>query len=274
MSSTGEVLKKQLRITVSRFGRSLWSAISRVQREWFKVKYCCFYDIFQSNEISTRWGRRPRRGETVLTTRPITSYRHPMVNMETWIPAQLDTMPLFNSHDVKECGSIAPPGHFGWFVPVSLSRFDDNWATFAKRETAARFDVDEITLDNVRNFTVDPATRAHYCQESFCHDGMYIPERCRGEPCALLFAGFGNVTDFVRDHIDRMKLYVKVIWVGPELKHVTETLTENLTLLNSAAPAGNRYLAHFFVHALVFGLVFLFLRRYEYALWHESWEAV
>ncbi|XP_043507447.1 uncharacterized protein LOC122527382 isoform X1 [Frieseomelitta varia] len=172
--------------------------------------------------------------------------KHPMVNMETWIPAQLDTMPLLNSHDVKECGSIAPPGHFGWFVPVSLSRFSDNWMTFAKRETAARFDVDEMTLENVRNFTMDPVTRAHYCQESFCQDGMYIPERCRGKPCALLFAGYSNVTDFVRDHIDRMKLYVKVIWVGPELKHVTETLTENLTLLNSAAPAGNRSLV--FLH--------------------------
>lgn len=181
-----------------------------------------------------------------------------MVNMETWIPAQLDTMPLLNSHDVKECGSIAPPGHFGWFVPVSLSRLGDNWATFAKRETAARFDVDELTLDNVRNFTMDPVTKAHYCQESFCQDGMYIPEWCRGEPCALLFTGYSNVTDFVRDHIDRMKLYVKVIWVGPELKHVTETLTENLTSLNSAAPAGNRYLAHFFVHALVLVGIFIF----------------
>lgn len=175
----------------------------------------------------------------------ITSYRHPMVNMETWIPTQLDTMPLLNSHDVKECGSIAPPGHFGWFIPALLSSLDDNWVTFAKRETAARFDVDEITLGNVRNLTVDPATGAHYCQESFCQDGMYIPERCRGKPCALLFAGYSNVTDFVREHIDRMKLYVKVIWIGPELKHVTETLTENLASLNSAAPAGNRYLFTF-----------------------------
>ncbi|XP_068980549.1 uncharacterized protein [Bombus flavifrons] len=157
----------------------------------------------------------------------------PMVNMEVWIPTHLDTMSLQNSLDVKECGSIAPPGHFGWFVPVALSRPGDSWIIFTKRETAARFDVDEFTLDNIRNFTINPATKTDYCQQSFCQDGLYIPEWCQGKPCALLLTSYGNITDFVKDHIDQLNLYVKVAWVGPNLKYVTETLTKELLLIRN-----------------------------------------
>lgn len=163
-----------------------------------------------------------------------------MVNMEVWIPTHLDTMSLQNSLDVKECGSIAPPGHFGWFIPVALSRPGDSWIIFTKRETAARFDVDEFTLDNIRNFTINPATKADYCQQSFCQDGLYIPEWCQGKPCALLLTSYGNITDFVKDHIDQLKLYVKVAWVGPNLKYVTKTLTKELLLIRNSTH--DRYL--------------------------------
>ncbi|XP_017886547.1 uncharacterized protein LOC108628852 [Ceratina calcarata] len=155
--------------------------------------------------------------------------RLPMVNMEVWIPPQLDTMPLLTSHDVKECGSIAPPGHFGWFVPAALSRLHDSWITFTKRETAARFAVDERTLESVRNFTTDPETRTHYCNESFCQRGMYVPDWCQNETCALLLTSYPDATDFVRSHIEEMRLYVKVAWVGSNLKYLSETLTEELS---------------------------------------------
>lgn len=176
----------------------------------------------------------------------ISSNRVPMVNMEVWIPTHLDTMSLQNSLDVKECGSIAPPGHFGWFVPVALSRPGDSWIIFTKRETAARFDVDEFTLDNIRNFTINPATKADYCQQSFCQDGLYIPEWCQGKPCALLLTSYGNITDFVKDHIDQLKLYVKVAWVGPNLKYVTETLTKELLLIRNLTH--DRYLFDTFLN--------------------------
>ncbi|CAK9812828.1 Insulin-like peptide receptor [Anthophora plagiata] len=166
-----------------------------------------------------------------------------MVNMEVWIPSQMDTMPLLDTHDVKECGSIAPPGHFGWFVPAALSKLGDSWITFARRETAARFDMDEFTLSIVKNFTVDPITKTYYCQESFCQQGMYIPERCQEGSCALLLTGDPNVTDFVKDHIDKMNLYVKVAWVGSNLKYLTETLSKELLIgLNSTKPAVDRSL--------------------------------
>lgn len=161
-----------------------------------------------------------------------------MVNMEVWFPPQVDTTPLLHSHDLKECGSIAPPGHFGWFVPAALSRLEDCWTVFTRPETAARFDVDEFTLENLRNFTVDPVTESHFCEEPFCERGMYIPQWCRGNPCALLLTSYTNVTDFVKDHIDEMELYVKVAWVGSNLKYVTETLTKELLARKSDT---NRY---------------------------------
>lgn len=163
-----------------------------------------------------------------------------MVNMEVWIPPQLDTMPLLNSHEVKECGSIAPPGHFGWFVPIALSRRSDSWIIFTELEKASRFEMDESTLENIRNFTIDPKNRTYYCQESYCQRGMYIPEWCQGKPCALLLTSYINATSFVKDHIDQMKLYVKVIWFGSNLKHVIK-LAEELLFDRNSSTSTDRY---------------------------------
>lgn len=160
--------------------------------------------------------------------------------MEVWIPPQLDTMPLLNSHDVKECGSIAPPGHFGWFVPIALSRRSDSWIIFTELEKASRFEMDESTLESIRNFTIDPKTKTYYCQESYCQQGMYIPEWCQGKPCALLLTSYIDVTNFVKDHIDQMKLYVKVIWFGSNLKHVIK-LAEKLLFDRNSSTSTDRY---------------------------------
>lgn len=166
--------------------------------------------------------------------------------MEVWIPPQLDTMPLLNSHDVKECGSIAPPGHFGWFVPIALSRRSDSWIIFTELEKASRFEMDESTLESIRNFTIDPKTKTYYCQESYCQQGMYIPEWCQGKPCALLLTSYIDVTNFVKDHIDQMKLYVKVIWFGSNLKHVIK-LAEKLLFDRNSSTSTDRYVARFFI---------------------------
>lgn len=154
-----------------------------------------------------------------------------MVNMEVWIPPQEDTMPLLNRYDVKECGSVSAPGRFGWFVPERLSTPGDNWRTFVRQETAARFDVDEANLEKIRDLTIDPMTGKHYCVENFCAGGMYVPDQCRAignstQTCALLLVGHTDSTDFIKDHIDQLKLYVKVVWVGSNLKALVKSLTK------------------------------------------------
>lgn len=174
-----------------------------------------------------------------------------MVNMEVWIPPQQDTMPLLKRYDVKECGSIAPPGYFGWFIPQELSRPDDTWLIFSKLEKVSRFSIDGTYLSIVKNFTIDPKTSNYYCQEVFCQDGIYVPEYCHTSEmfgqvsrCALLLTGYPDETDFVKDHIDQMKLYVKVAWVGPHLKHLTKYLTKEYMQFtqNTSAPIDNRYI--------------------------------
>ncbi|XP_054006339.1 uncharacterized protein LOC128891132 [Hylaeus anthracinus] len=175
-------------------------------------------------------------------------FTHPMVNMETWIPPQLDTVPLLNTRHVKDCGSVASPGHFGWFVPKALSRLE-SWVTFLRPETAARFDVDDTTLLRIQKFTIDPSVNSFYCEEKYCRQGMYVPKWCQGheqmtQHCALLFASQPDVTNFVKSAIEKMKLYVKVAWVGPHLKNLTDDLTTEYTQLanNSTALTDNRSL--------------------------------
>lgn len=62
---------------------------------------------------------------------------------------------------------------------------------------------------------------------------MYIPERCKNKNCALLLAPFYNVTKFVIDHVNEMKLYVNIIWLGPNLKYVSDKLTQKYAKQNS-----------------------------------------
>lgn len=170
--------------------------------------------------------------------------------MEVWIPPQQDTIPLLNKYDVKECGLVAPPGHFGWFVPEALSRPDDNWLIFTRLETAGRFAIDEVYMPTIKNSTLRPNTGDdYYCREAYCQHGMYVPEQCqsqgqqRAPNCALLLAAYPDVTGFVKEHIDQMKLYVKVAWVGPHLRNLSKYLTKEYMQFarNSSATVENRY---------------------------------
>ncbi|XP_016841856.1 uncharacterized protein LOC100115038 [Nasonia vitripennis] len=169
-----------------------------------------------------------------------------MVNMEVWIPPHLDTVPLLSKHDVLKVGVVAPPGHFGWFIPDRLSRLNDSWITFTKQETAARFDVDEVNLRKIINATMKPDNE-YYCQESFCHEGMYIPPQCqshklKSQPCALLLADYSEATKFIKDHIDNWKLYVRVAWVGPNLKQIIKSLTKEYLQLTQNSALADRSL--------------------------------
>ncbi|XP_008543958.2 uncharacterized protein LOC103568771 [Microplitis demolitor] len=172
-----------------------------------------------------------RMSET-LTYTDQTIVPETMVNMEVWIPPQEDTMQILSRYDVKECGSITTPGRFNWYIPVELSDPDDSWRTFAYPETASRFDLNDNILKIINNLTQAPNGR-YYCQEAFCNKGMYIPPHCKNHSnqnnkssCALLLASESDITYFIKDHIDILKLYVKVIWIGPHLRNFTKFLTK------------------------------------------------
>ncbi|XP_029161523.1 receptor-type guanylate cyclase gcy-5-like [Nylanderia fulva] len=200
-------------------------------------------DKFNASEVFERLSEKPTYNEHRIV--PTT-----MVNMEVWIPPQQDTSPLLSKYNVKECGSIAPPGYFGWFVPEALARPDESWSVFSRLETASRYAVDEAYLSIIKNSTINPDTRDYYCHEIFCQHGMYVPDQCQSQgqqrtpKCAMLLAEYPDVTLFVKEHIDQMKLYVTVAWVGPNLRYLTKNLTREYMQFgwNSSASIENRSL--------------------------------
>ncbi|XP_033208855.1 uncharacterized protein LOC117167784 isoform X3 [Belonocnema kinseyi] len=160
-----------------------------------------------------------------------------MVNMELWIPPQLDTMSLLNKYNVKEVGSIAPPGRFGWFVPESLAKPEDNWQILTKLDSASRFVLDDDNSEMIKSSLINPKTNEFYCELDFCQNGMYIPKQCEDKikNCATLLAENPDVTSFVKSHIDQLKLYVKVAWVGPNLKNLTKQLTKSVENISNTS---------------------------------------
>ncbi|XP_014212740.1 receptor-type guanylate cyclase gcy-3-like [Copidosoma floridanum] len=172
-----------------------------------------------------------------------------MVNMEVWVPPQIDIKALRTKHDVLEAGVVRSPGYLGWFIPAKLFKINDSsWLTFTKQETAGRFDVDDFNLKKIMSATLK-SEEEYYCQEEFCQKGMYIPPQCQSykknvQPCALLLSDYSYATKFIKNHIDHWKLYVKVAWVGPHLRQIVKSLTKEYLLPNTSQPTKSLVILH------------------------------
>lgn len=76
-----------------------------------------------------------------------------MINLEVWVPVEYDPTLLLNIRYVRDCGTIAPPGKFGWFIPKinlkSLSTYvnwvdkveDVHWSLFRLANFSSMFDI-------------------------------------------------------------------------------------------------------------------------------------
>lgn len=51
-----------------------------------------------------------------------------------------------------------------------------------------------------------------------------MPDHCQNEQCVILLSGFKEDTHFVIEHIDQLKLYVKIVWFGENLRYVIQKL--------------------------------------------------
>lgn len=156
-----------------------------------------------------------------------------MVNLEVWFPPEKNFIPWDQAYHVKEYGIIAPPGRFGWFIPTSLSNVTknmDHWQIFTSSETAKYFAFTNVEMESMIQPNMKSSTTSkYYCEESFCEAGMYVPDRCHTNTCAVLLAGYADSTGFVVEHISTLKLYVKVAWVGPHLRSIVRSFTKILT---------------------------------------------
>lgn len=88
-----------------------------------------------------------------------------MINVEVWVPPELDVMPLIDTHYVNEGGNIAPPGRFGWFIPMNLTNpiraykttatQDIHWTFFRDQTFSEIFDItDREDLDYIKSKSV------------------------------------------------------------------------------------------------------------------------
>lgn len=100
-----------------------------------------------------------------------------MINLEVWVPPNMDVIPLTDIRYVNEGGTVASAGRFGWYIPreltAPLKRFnkkwvvtdlDVHWAVFRDQEFASIFDItDPNQLNYLRNNSLlDNATRHVY----------------------------------------------------------------------------------------------------------------
>ncbi|XP_069698476.1 uncharacterized protein [Periplaneta americana] len=152
-----------------------------------------------------------------------------MVNLEVWVPPNTNLIEFTDAYHVKDCGTTAPPGRFGWFVPTQLAHIVpgmDHWRIFADEKTAGIFSMSDRDLSYVQAFARINSTDKYYCEESYCTTGLFTPSQCNGAPsCAVLLADHPGETGFVVPHILELQLYVQVVWVGPNLRWLTDTLT-------------------------------------------------
>lgn len=76
-------------------------------------------------------------------------------------------------------------------------------------------------------------------------EAEYIPDQCQNDRCVTLLSGHQEDTFFVTEHIDELKLHVKIIWFGDNLRYVTQTLLKQFSDKRSAE---NRNKAFVVVH--------------------------
>lgn len=71
-----------------------------------------------------------------------------MINLEVWVPPEFDTVAILDTHHVRDCGTIAPPVRFGWFIPLikqdaitPSSSQDIHWSFFKNPTYVSLYDI-------------------------------------------------------------------------------------------------------------------------------------
>lgn len=133
-------------------------------------------------------------------------------------------------------------GRFGWFMPKDLIKSDQLHPppipyTIFKKNSGEQFDrflFDTSVLKQllvyililnllVEKFKINAISQINNINSSE-FEAEYEPARCRDEKCVTLLSGHQEDTHFVRDHIDQWELYVKVVWLGENLRYVIQKL--------------------------------------------------
>ncbi|CAL4076058.1 unnamed protein product [Meganyctiphanes norvegica] len=146
-----------------------------------------------------------------------------MINLEVWSP------PGYNSQDeqdseIKATSTLGVGGRFGWFLPEKLSTITgftpEHWRSYTNPNSSVLnfFKRSKQEMSELSRLTIDPKTGSYYCTEvDGCKRGIYEPKWCQGEVCAVLFSSTTDISFFLHKQIEDLKMYVKVVWIGPNL---------------------------------------------------------
>ncbi|XP_059485869.1 receptor-type guanylate cyclase gcy-19-like isoform X2 [Neocloeon triangulifer] len=172
-----------------------------------------------------------------------------MINLEIPLTANQDLhlasgLPR-GSIDVEDCGNTGPVGRFAWYIPTGIVNHfkgqqvnqppPDHWRLFTKPEWTTIFDQD---VSQFAKYTRDLKTKDFFCKKAYCVDGVHTPDQCQQNAkgkakCATLLADKPENTEFVVKQISALKLFVRVVWVGPHLEMLAEQFADSLNLSGS-----------------------------------------
>ncbi|KAH1013429.1 atrial natriuretic peptide receptor 2 [Dendroctonus ponderosae] len=159
------------------------------------------------------------------------------INLEVWISPDYDT---YVTDLVKECGSVSPPGRFGWFIPISMTKPIQNyfnpdnmsdiksihWRHFRDRKFVDNFHIADSLLEilHTKGYTKQRDNQEYVCPAANCTRSLYVPKQCEYEICAVLLTSEWSAMQFVLLHIRENNLYVKVLFLGPNLLNAVNYL--------------------------------------------------
>ncbi|XP_076270946.1 uncharacterized protein LOC143202875 isoform X1 [Rhynchophorus ferrugineus] len=159
------------------------------------------------------------------------------INLEVWIPPDYDT---YATDFVIECGSVSPPGRFGWFIPNELTgpirdyynpnKLNDirsiHWRFFRDEKVVKFFDIDVNQMPLKKYLTA--ISEENSCPQNICDGTMFTPTYCKSgkQRCGLLLSSNYNSTKFVIKHIKENKLLMRVLFVGDDLASLVIKLKE------------------------------------------------
>lgn len=139
------------------------------------------------------------------------------LSLGVWMPADFHTIPPH----VEMAGRLST-GYFGWFVPKRLIQSNDlttlNLYTIFKHPNTSAF----------KQFVFDDGMLNEYGATA---NDTFVPEQCIGKQqlCVTLLAAHRWQTQFVMEHINELKLYVKVKWLGANLQSAARHLYDQFS---------------------------------------------
>ncbi|KAL7648141.1 UNVERIFIED_CONTAM: hypothetical protein RMT77_000042 [Armadillidium vulgare] len=141
-----------------------------------------------------------------------------LVNVEVWIP------PGFSDQEgyyMVDRGSQGTGGRFGWYVSKGKSinhrYIVDHWRSYKNEEVTSFFSLSKAELEEVVTKYTKDSKGNHFCPDTVCEEGMFIPEICKTRICSTLFAGSYDYSSFLINQINHQQLLVQVAWIGQNL---------------------------------------------------------